>query len=108
MGMYLVLGCFMEAIAIVVMTIPVVMPVLAQVGVDPVHFGVLLAVNMALGTITPPLGIVMYVICDIAKVPVDFFARSIWPFTISLVVVLILLTLVPSITLALPRWVGLL
>lgn len=108
MGMYLVLGCFMEAIAIVVMTIPVVMPVLAQVGVDPVHFGVLLAVNMALGTITPPLGIMMYVICDIAKVPVDFFARSIWPFTISLVVVLILLTLVPSITLALPRWVGLL
>ena len=108
MGMYLVLGCFMEAIAIVVMTIPVVMPVLAQVGVDPVHFGVLLAVNMALGTITPPLGIVMYVICDIAKVPADFFARSIWPFTISLVVVLILLTLVPSITLALPRWVGLL
>jgi len=108
MGMYLVLGCFMEAIAIVVMTIPVVMPVLAQVGVDPVHFGVLLAVNMALGTITPPLGIVMYAICDIAKVPVDFFARSIWPFTISLVVVLILLTLVPSITLALPRWVGLL
>ena len=108
MGMYLVLGCFMEAIAIVVMTIPVVMPVLAQVGVDPVHFGVLLAVNMALGTITPPLGIMMYVICDIAKVPADFFARSIWPFTISLVVVLILLTLVPSITLALPRWVGLL
>jgi TRAP-type C4-dicarboxylate transport system permease large subunit len=55
MGLYLILGCFMEAVAIVVMTIPIILPVMRQVGIDPVHFGVILAVNLSLGTITPPL-----------------------------------------------------
>jgi tripartite ATP-independent transporter DctM subunit len=103
MGLYLVLGCFMEAIAIVVMTVPVVLPVMREVGIDPIHFGVILAVNLSIGTITPPLGIVMYVIADIAKISVDQFARAIAPFFLILVAVLVLITVVPGFVTALPR-----
>jgi hypothetical protein len=106
MLLYLILGCFMEAIAIIVMTIPVVMPVLKQVGVDPVHFGVILAVNMSLGTITPPLGIVMYVMSDIAKVSVNEFTRAVLPFFASLFALLILFTLVPQFVTLLSSLVG--
>jgi len=103
MGFYLVLGCFMEAIAIVVMTVPVVLPVMRELGIDPIHFGVILAVNMSIGTITPPLGIVMYVIADIAKISVDQFARAIAPFFLILVAVLLLVTIVPEFVTALPH-----
>lgn len=106
MLLYLVLGCFMEAIAIIVMTIPVVMPVLKQIGVDPVHFGVILAINMSLGTITPPLGIVMYVMSDIAKVSVNEFTRAVLPFFVSLAALLILITLVPQFVTFLPSLAG--
>lgn len=102
MVLYLILGCFMEAIAIVVMTVPVVLPVIKQLGVDPVHFGVILAVNMSLGTVTPPLGIVMYVMADLSKISVDAFAKAIAPFLAALVALLIVFTLVPQIVTFLP------
>lgn len=104
MGFYLVLGCFLEAIAIVVMTIPVVFPVIVSLGIDPIHFGVILAINMSLGTITPPLGIVMYVMTDLARISVPAYAKSILPFLVLLLGVLVFLTLVPSVTTALPEW----
>ncbi len=106
MLLYLVLGCFMEAIAIVVMTVPVVLPVLRQLGIDPVHFGVILAINMSLGTITPPLGIVMYVMADLARISVDEFAKAIAPFFLALVALLVLFTLVPIFVMWLPGLMG--
>jgi tripartite ATP-independent transporter DctM subunit len=106
MGLYLILGCFMEAVAIVVMTIPIVLPVMRAIGIDPVHFGVILAVNLSLGTITPPLGIVMYVLCDLAGISVNQFTRYVWPFFIMLLAVLLLITLVPSVVTFLPRYLG--
>jgi tripartite ATP-independent transporter DctM subunit len=106
MGLYLILGCFMEAVAIVVMTIPVILPVMREVGIDPLHFGVILAVNLSLGTITPPLGIVMYVLCDLARITVNQFTRYAWPFFLMLLAVLVLVTLVPSLVTFLPRYFG--
>jgi tripartite ATP-independent transporter DctM subunit len=106
MGLYLILGCFMEAVAIVVMTIPIVLPVMREVGIDPVHFGVILAVNLSLGTITPPLGIVMYVLCDLAGITVNQFTRYVAPFFIMLLVILILITLIPATVTFLPRYFG--
>jgi tripartite ATP-independent transporter DctM subunit len=106
MGLYLILGCFMEAVAIIVMTIPIILPVMRDVGIDPVHFGVILAVNLSLGTITPPLGIVMYVICDLARISVNQFVRSTWPFFLMLLAVLLLITLAPSLVTFLPRYFG--
>lgn len=104
---YLLLGLFMEAIAIVTMTIPVVMPALKLVGVDPIHFGVVLAVVMSIGTITPPLGIVMFTLCRIRNLSVVRFSRIILPWIALLVAVTTLLILVPDLVLWLPRVAGL-
>lgn len=103
MVFYLVLGCLMEAIAIVVMTIPVVFPVITALGIDPIHFGVVLAVNMSIGTITPPLGLVIYVMTDIAHITVGEFSRAIMPGLLILIATLFVLAFVPSITMFLPN-----
>jgi C4-dicarboxylate transporter DctM subunit len=105
-GLYLFLGCIMEAAAIVIMTIPIVMPMLAQVGIDPVHFGVVLAVNMSIGTLTPPVGIVMFVICQIADLSVEEYTRVTLPFILILIAVLAVVTTFPQLVLFLPRLLG--
>ena len=104
--LYLFLGCIMEAAAIVIMTIPIVMPMLAQVGIDPIHFGVVLAVNMSIGTLTPPVGIVMFVICQIADLTVEAYTRATLPFILLLIAVLFVVTTFPQIVLFLPRLLG--
>jgi C4-dicarboxylate transporter, DctM subunit len=104
--LYLFLGCIMEAAAIVIMTIPIVMPMLAQVGIDPIHFGVVLAVNMSIGTLTPPVGIVMFVICQIADLTVEAYTRATLPFILILIAVLFIVTTFPQIVLFLPRLLG--
>jgi C4-dicarboxylate transporter DctM subunit len=104
--LYLFLGCIMEAAAIVIMTIPIVMPMLSQVGIDPVHFGVVLAVNMSIGTLTPPVGIVMFVICQIADLTVEAYTRATLPFILLLIAVLFVVTTFPQIVLFLPRLLG--
>ncbi len=100
--MYLFLGCIMEAAAIVVMTVPVVAPLLTQLGVDLVAFGVIVAVCMSIGTLTPPLGIVMYILCDIAEVRIVHYMRVIWPFLAALLAVILLMVLFPGIITFLP------
>jgi C4-dicarboxylate transporter DctM subunit len=67
MFILLVLGCFLDGMAIIIITTPVIMPILAQFGIDPLHFGVILAINVMIGTITPPVGTIMYVALSIAK-----------------------------------------
>jgi len=104
--LYLFLGCIMEATAIVIMTIPIVMPILAHVGIDPIHFGVVLAVNMSIGTLTPPVGIVMFVICQIAELSVEVYTRATLPFILILIAVLFVVTTFPQLVLFLPRLLG--
>ena len=104
--LYLFLGCIMEAAAIVIMTIPILMPILAQVGIDPIHFGVVLAVNMSIGTLTPPVGIVMFVICQIADLSVEVYTRATLPFILILIAVLFVVTTFPQLVLFLPRLLG--
>lgn len=104
MAFYLVLGFFIEAIAIIAMTIPVVLPVITQLGIDPVHFGVILAINMSLGTITPPLGIVLYVMARVSKLSVMSVAwASFVPFLL-LVALMLLITFVPALVTWLPNY----
>ncbi|HSB82739.1 MAG TPA: TRAP transporter large permease [Candidatus Methylomirabilis sp.] len=104
--LYLFLGCIMEAAAIVIMTIPIIMPILAQVGIDPIHFGVVLAVNMSIGTLTPPVGIVMFVMCQIANLSVEEYTRATLPFILILIAVLFVVTSFPQLVLFLPRLTG--
>ena len=101
----LILGCFMEAIAIMLLTIPVFMPLIARVGVDPVHFGVLLTLNLMIGLLTPPVGMCLYAVSSVSKVPLWPLAKELWPYIVALTVCLGLVTYVPGLVLWLPNLV---
>ena len=101
--LFLIVGCFMEGIAVMVMAIPVVMPIILQAGIDPVHFGVVYTVNSMIGTITPPVGMIMYVVCSLGKVSIAEFTREVWPFLIALTIALLLVTYIPSLAMWLPN-----
>lgn len=106
-GLYLVLGTIMEAAAIVVMTLPVISPALLKIGVDPIHLGVLIGINMSIGTITPPLGTVMYTVCTVADLSVQRYLKTIWPYMLLLILFMFLLVFFPQIITILPHSLGL-
>ncbi len=101
----LAVGCFMEALAAMIVLVPVFMPVIQSVGIDPVHFGLVMVLNLMIGTLTPPIGIVLFVVARVAKLPFEAVTRATAPFLIPLIVVLILITLFPELVLFLPRLV---
>ncbi|MGQ4666902.1 TRAP transporter large permease [Metabacillus halosaccharovorans] len=99
----LILGCFLDGMAIIIITTPVIMPILAQFNIDPLHFGVILAINVMIGTITPPVGTLMYVAISIAKTSVFQFTKEVWPFFLVLVLLLAIFALFPQLVLFLPN-----
>jgi tripartite ATP-independent transporter DctM subunit len=99
----LILGCVMDGIAILIMVIPLIMPMILQAGIDPVHFGVVFAINIMIGTITPPVGMIMYVVCQIGNISIVEFSREIWPFVIALILALALVTFLPGLAMWLPN-----
>ena len=101
-------GCFLEPVAAMIILIPVFLPICSHLGIDLVHFGIIMVLNLMIGLLTPPVGLVLYIITDIAKVPFEKVVRSTMPFLIPLVIVLLLLTYVPYIVLILPRLLDLL
>ena len=98
----LFIGLFMEATAAMLILIPIFMPVINQMGIDPVQFGIIMVLNLMIGTITPPVGVVLSVTGNIANVSFDRVAKATAPFLIPLIIVLLLVTYVPYITLFLP------
>ena len=98
----LMLGCFMEGIAIMLLTIPIFMPIIGQLGINPIHFGVLMTLNLMLGLLTPPVGMVLYAMSSVARVPMMVLAKELVPFLGSLFVVLALITAVPVLVTWLP------
>jgi len=101
----LILGCFMEAIAIMLLTIPIFMPMITRVGVDPVHFGVLLTLNLMIGLLTPPVGMVLYAVSSVSKVPMWTLAKELSPYILALAVCLGLVTYVPGLVVWFPNLV---
>jgi tripartite ATP-independent transporter DctM subunit len=99
----LIVGCFMEALAALIILVPVFMPVIQSVGIDPVHFGLVMVLNLMIGTITPPVGIVLFVVARVAKLPFETVTRATAPFLIPLIVVLVLITIFPPLVLWLPN-----
>jgi tripartite ATP-independent transporter DctM subunit len=99
----LIVGCFMEALAALIILIPVFMPVIKAVGIDPVHFGLVAVLNLMIGTLTPPVGIVLFVVARVAKLPFEQVTRATAPFLIPLIIVLLLITVFPELVLWLPR-----
>jgi len=99
----LIVGCFMEALAAMIILVPVFLPVIQSVGIDPVHFGLVMVLNLMIGTLTPPVGIVLFVVSRVANLPFEVVTKATAPFLIPLVVVLILITLFPPLVLWLPN-----
>jgi tripartite ATP-independent transporter DctM subunit len=101
----LIVGCFMEALAALVILVPVFLPVIQALGIDPVHFGVVMVLNLMVGTLTPPIGIVLFVVARVAQLPFEQVTRATAPFLVPLAAVLVLITVFPGLVLFLPRLV---
>jgi C4-dicarboxylate transporter, DctM subunit len=99
----LILGCFLETLSLMIILVPVLMPLIRALGIDPVHFGVVFTLNLMIGLITPPVGMSMFIACRIANISISQFAREIPIFAVALVLVLALITYVPSLVTFLPR-----
>lgn len=102
----LVLGCFLEGTTILLIIVPVLLPTAHALGVDPVHFGVVAVVNIMIGLITPPYGLLLFMMVKIADVPLKDLVRDVLPFLAAMIAALALITLVPSLVLSLPRLLG--
>jgi TRAP-type C4-dicarboxylate transport system permease large subunit len=92
----------MEALAAMLVLIPILVPVAAKLGIDPVHFGLVFVLNLMIGTITPPVGVVLYVTAKVANVPFERMARAVLPYLVPLLAVLVLITVWPAVTTLLP------
>jgi len=99
----LILGCFLETLSIMIILVPVLMPLIKALGIDPVHFGVVFTLNLMIGLITPPVGMSMFISCTIAKIKITDFAREIPIFIVALVAVLLVITYLPETVLFLPQ-----
>jgi tripartite ATP-independent transporter DctM subunit len=98
----LVLGTFMDMSPLIVITTPIFLPVATAFGVDPVHFGVILILNLGIGLCTPPVGAVLFVGCAVGKISIFDAVKTIWPFYGAAFVTLMLVTYIPSLSLWLP------
>ncbi len=102
----LVLGCFLEGTTIILVILPVLLPTATAIGVDPVHFGVMAVVNIMLGLVTPPYGLLLFMMNKIADVPLRDIVREVMPFLYVMMAALALIAFVPDLTLWLPRLFG--
>ncbi len=99
---FLVIGCFMSATASLIILTPIFLPIVAQAGVDPIHFGVVISYALHIGIATPPVGIGLYVISDIGDIKLEEAISAVIPYLIPLIISLLLITYLPQVTLWLP------
>ncbi|NMP30251.1 TRAP transporter large permease [Thalassotalea sp. M1531] len=99
----LALGMLLEGGAAMLIIAPLVVPIAMQLGIDPIHFGMIIIVNIMIGGITPPFGSMMFTTCSITKVPVTDFIQEVWPFILALLIALLVVTYLPDIVLFLPN-----
>jgi TRAP-type transport system large permease protein len=104
--LFLVLGCFLDASTIILVIIPVFIPTVKALGIDLVHFGVVSVINCMIGLITPPYGVLLFVLNAVTGVPMKLLIRHIWPWVIVLIAALLLMIVFPSTVLWLPRQFG--
>ncbi|WP_067516425.1 TRAP transporter large permease [Endozoicomonas ascidiicola] len=99
----LFLGTFIESLALNMLVVPILVPVVVQLGVDPVHFGVMVILNLMIGILTPPMGMALFVVSRVGNIPFHVLTKGVIPFLIPLFFVLILVTIFPQISLFLPN-----
>lgn len=105
--MLIVLGCLMDMSPLILICTPILLPVVTSLGIDPVHFGMIMMINLGIGLITPPVGTVLFVGSAVAKLPLGVVSKTMLPFFAALFLVLMLVTYIPGLSLWLPRAMGL-
>jgi tripartite ATP-independent transporter DctM subunit len=105
--MLLVLGCLMDMAPLILILTPILLPVVKLLGVDPVHFGMIMMVNLGIGLITPPVGTVLFVGAAVSKLKIGVVTKAMTPFFVALFIVLMMVTYIPWLSLWLPRAMGL-
>jgi tripartite ATP-independent transporter DctM subunit len=98
----LALGCIMDMAALILITTPIFLPVVRDLGMDPIQFGIIMMMNLGLGLTTPPVGACLFVGCVIGKIRIEQAVKTIWPFYLAILVALMLTTYIPAISLTLP------
>ena len=102
----LLVGCFMETVCAIMILAPILFPVVTALGVDPVHFGIIMVTNLAIGFITPPLGVNLFVASRVGETTLDVVIKGIIPFLVLMIATLMLITYVPAISMFLPNLLG--
>lgn len=98
----LVVGCFMETVAAITILVPVLLPIAVKIGIDPVHFGVIMVLNLMIGLLTPPVGMVLFVLSRISGLSFERCSAATMPFLVPLIIVLTMITFVPQFSMWLP------
>ncbi|MCX5733551.1 MAG: TRAP transporter large permease [candidate division NC10 bacterium] len=102
----LIVGCLLDLSASIIMFVPILAPVALAYGVDPLHFGFIVVLNLVIGLLTPPVGVCLFVVAGIARISLERLVRAVWPFLLWQIAVLVLVTYVPSVCTAIPRLFG--
>ncbi|MCF7945108.1 MAG: TRAP transporter large permease [Spirochaetia bacterium] len=102
----LIVGTFMETNASIIILVPILLPIVQELGVNPIQFGVIMVLNLAIGFITPPLGANLFMACQISNIKFDDIAKAIIPWIIILIVVLMIVTFIPAVSLWFPNMLG--
>jgi tripartite ATP-independent transporter DctM subunit len=102
---FLIAGCLMESIAAIILLVPIILPLTRNLGIDPVHLGLVVCVNLSIGFVTPPVGASLFILGGITKLSIDKIARAAFPFIVVNIIMLFVLTNMPNLTLWLPRLV---
>ncbi len=102
----LIAGCLLDAISIMYLLLPIVLPVALRLGVEPNHFGIIIVVNLAIGQITPPVGVNLFVACGISRTSLGDISRGVWPLVVAEGIALLFITYLPELSLVLPRMVA--
>ena len=102
----LLIGTFMETTASLIILTPVLLPLMAQIGVDPLHFGVILVLNLVIGLTTPPVGVCLFIACSIAQTKLEQLSRAILPFLLVSIIVLLICTYWEALVLMIPVFFG--
>jgi TRAP-type C4-dicarboxylate transport system permease large subunit len=99
----LFVGCFLEPTAAITILVPILLPIVHKLGIDPVHFGLVMVLNLMIGLLHPPMGLVLFVLARVAKLSVERTTMAILPWLIPLLISLVIVTYIPSISLWLPN-----
>jgi len=100
---FFVMGTFLEAVSVILITLPILLPIIKQLGIDPIHFAIVMTVNMELAMITPPVGLNLFVVSSMAKESLGEVVRGVIPFIVLMIAALILFVVFPEISLYIPR-----